>query len=271
MVTISGRVTLPTGAWIPVTGSPAFTSTLIGSDAPVNLTRLPGTAYYRVFNGPGKGLSVALGGLPAGVKPHVSFKDPPAAAFVKPFLDALTRPIWLTYNHEPEGDMAVADYKARWVTLGAIVNAHPKHGLVTLCEVYTGYAQRYRTKTGPDGKPTTWDTMWSGVATAIGMDFEVDKQWTGYPTYPDPAKFFAPLVNAGKTLGVPILIPELGWPQIPSDTTGAGLAAWYTTVVKYLRSVGCAAVAAYDSIGSTGNYVLAGPALAAWKIASASQ
>lgn len=269
MVTITGTVTLANGTRVTATGTRPVASTLLGSDAPVNLTRLPGTAYYRVYNPPGKGLSVAFASLPAQVKPHVSFKDVPATSFVTPFLDALRRPIWLTYNHEPEGDMSIVDYKARWAILAAIVAAHPNAHLVTLCEVYTRYAQCHG-KTGPDGKQASWQNMWTGTAAAIGFDCEIDRLVPGYPTYPDPALFFAPLVAAGQKLEVPILVPELGWPQMPADTDGTALAAWYTACARYLRSVGCAAVAAYDCLGSTSDYRLTGPALAAWKTASAS-
>jgi hypothetical protein len=208
--------------YTPAPPPPVKPKILVGTDAlPVNLTRMPHAAYTRIYNGPGHGLSASLANVPAQVKPHVSFKDAATAAIVNPFLDKLTREIFLTKNHEPEGDLPVLDYQSGWHQLAALVTAHPNGHLVDLVEVFTLYAQVHG-KTGPDGKGTRAEDMWSGAASMVGVDVYQEHSDTSYrPLRVLAARAF----EIAKNLGVPLMFPEFGRQPIVGDSGhGAGLA-----------------------------------------------
>jgi hypothetical protein len=242
---------------------------LVGSDrSPIDTGVYPALAYTRIYTPAGKGIR-SLAGVPAGVVPHVSFKDQPTQILVNGWLNTVTRPVILEWHHEPEGDMTIAAYRAGVTLLLQLVRAHPNGRLVKVAQTFTRYAQVHG-KTGPDNLVASVKAMWCG-ADLLGFDCEVDHTIAGYP---DPKPFFALLVATAAALGVPCIVPELGQPLDPADVDGVLLAAWYTAVVAYLRSVGCYAVAAYDTPqppASTGNYLLTGKPLAAWQAAVASQ
>lgn len=244
-------------------------ATLVGSDrSPIDMAVYPNLAYTRLYTQPGKGIR-SLAGVPAGVVAHVSFKDQPTPVLVNGWLNTVTRPAILEWHHEPEGDMTIAAYRAGVTLLLQLVRAHPNGHLVKVAQTFTRYAQVHG-KTGPDNLVASVKAMWCG-ADLLGFDCEVDHTIAGYP---DPKPFFAQLVSLAAALGVPCIVPELGQPLDPADVDGVLLAAWYTAVVAYLRSVHCYAVAAYDTPqppASTGNYLLVGKALAAWQAATASQ
>lgn len=252
-----GSSTTVTVAWTPPPAPPAM---LVGSDhKPVDLTRYPRLAYTRLFGSLGKGIP-SVASLPKGVTPHVSFKDQPTATLVQPWLDALDRPAYLTWHHEPEGDMTPDAYRAGWAALAALTRSHPN---VVLVEVFTLYAQTH-------GK-TPWDQLWSGQAQAIAFDcYNTVVAKTGYP---DPAPFFHPLTDAAASLGVAFLVPELGTRLALDDTAGYGAATWYQDCAAYLRRQRvCRAVAVWDQMGANSvDWTLSGKPLAAWQQVVASQ
>lgn len=239
------------------------TPTLIGSDRdPIDMAVYPDLGYTRVYSPAGRGIK-SIATVPAGVVPHVSFKDTPTASLVNNWLANLNRPVILEWHHEPEGDMTIAAYRAGVTLLLQLVRAHKNGHYVRVAQTFTRYAQVHG-KTGPDNLVASWKAMWCG-ADLIGFDCEVDRAFTA-SGYPDPKAFFAPLVAAAAALGVPFIVPELGWPLDPKDTDGTGLAAWCTACVAELRRVGCYAFAFYDTPqppASTGNYLLTGKALVA--------
>jgi len=232
---------------------------LVGSDhKPVDLTRYPALAYTRLFGAVGKGIP-SVASLPEQVTPHVSFKDQPTAALLGPWLVALDRDVYLTWHHEPEGDLTPDAYRTGWAALNKLAGGMPH---VTLAEVFTLYAQTH-------GK-APWDQLWSGRADAIGFDcYNTVVAKTGYP---DPAAFFALPVAAATKLGVPLLIPELGTRLALDDTAGYGAAAWYRDCAAYLRGQGCRAVAAWDQPGANAvDWTLTGKPLTAWQTVVAGQ
>lgn len=244
------------------------TATLFGVDGePLDTASYPRTLYCREYNRPGRGIKPLA--APASVTlPHPSFHDLPTAALVNPWLDRLHRPVIFEHGHEPEGDTTTDIYRGAVQRLLDLVAAHPNGHLVTVAQTFTRYAQVHG-KNMTDGKPATWQNLWVEGSGLIGFDCEVDSSIHGYP---DPAAFFAPAVTASQQLGVPFIIPELGWPLQATDTDGTGLAAWYVACAAYLRSTGrCAAVAAFNLLGTTGDYRLTGPAKAAWQTVVASQ
>jgi hypothetical protein len=228
-------------------------SPLAGESAAAAFTRvgklLPGSTFTRIYNGPGDGFtksSWAPGGpiaaLPANATPAISIKDTPTAAIMNPALAAATRPWFLIVHHEPEGDLPVSQFKADQAAADALIAAHPNGHLCTRVEDYTQYEQVHNNKPG-----YSIAAMYSG-ATILALDCYRDSTVSGTTSYPDPATFFAPLVNAAKTLvakdGKPprIAVPELGGTLIAGDT-GTKRATWITACIAYLRSVGCIAVA----------------------------
>lgn len=266
-ITVTGHITLPTGVIVPATGTaPLKAGTMFGSDrSPITsaMSTFPKLAYTRVYCGPGKGIKLPTG-VPANVLMHMSFKDTPAPTFVNPALDLVTCPQIWEFHHEFEGDMPIVDYRSGVTALTNMVRAHKNGHWIKIAQTFTRYAQVHG-KVGPDGLPATWQAAFVPTTDLIGFDCEIDKLYPGYPVYPDPAVFFSGLITASKTLGKPFIIPELGWPRMPFDANGTQLAAWYVKVANYLRSQECYAVAAYDTNGSTANYILVSPELAAWQ------
>lgn len=246
--------------WDP---APAVPPMLVGSNRkPLDLTRYPKLAYMRLFGAVGKGIPSVVG-LPAGVTPHVSFKDQPTVALVDPWLAALDRDVYLTWHHEPEGDLTPDAYHAGWAALSALVDGAPGSSpRVTLVEVFTLYAQTH-------GK-TPWTDLWSGKADMIAFDsYNTVVAKTDYPA---PTDFFRLPCTAAHNAGVPLLIPELGTRLALDDTAGYGAAAWYRDCADYLRGQGCRAVAAWDQMGANAvDWTLVGKPLAAWQAVVAGQ
>ena len=256
-------LTNPDGSTITVAYEPPppVPPMLVGSDRkPIDLTRYPKLAYTRLFGAVGKGIP-SVASVPAQVTPHVSFKDAPTGALLDPWLASLDRDVYLTWHHEPEGDMTPDAYQAGWHALGAIIGEANPH--VTLVEIFTLYAQTH-------GK-TPWRQLWSGEADAFGLDcYNTVVAKTGYP---DPAAFFAVATDAmaGMT-DMQLLIPELGTRLALDDTAGYGAAAWYSDCAEYLRAQGCRAVAVWDQMGANSvDWTLTGRPLAAWQDVVAGQ
>lgn len=208
---------------------------------------VPGATYVRVYDQPGRQFTQApwgtgaLAAMPTGATPHISTKDTPDPGATNVELAAATKPWFWTIHHEPEGDLPVAQFKADQAAADALIAAHPNGHLCTRAEVYTGYEQIHNNKPG-----YSVAAMYSG-AKILGFDMYRDPSVNGTTSYPDPAAFFAPLVNAAKTLvamdGKPprIMVPEFGGTLIAGDT-GAKRAAWILACFAYLRSIGCVAV-----------------------------
>ena len=243
----------------------ATTSMKVGSDAkPVDLVKYPRLAYTRVFAALGKGIP-SIADVPLQVLPHVSFKDPPTATVVNAWLATISRPVYLTYHHEPEGDLSPTDYRAGWATLAKLVQAHHNGHFVTLVEIFTRYAQVHGKQT-PWG-PATWQNLWSGHASMMGWDCYLEST---AKSFLPPATFFAGLLDAAKLCAVPYIVPELGSLPMSFDPDGSKEAAWLTACATYLKANGCRIVSAWDNPAG-GNYVLTGKPLAAWQKIVATQ
>jgi hypothetical protein len=141
---------------------------LIGSDRdPIDMAVYPGLGYTRVYSPAARGIK-SIATVPAGVVPHVSFKDTPTASLVNNWLANLNRPVILEWHHEPEGDITIAAYRAGVTLLLQLVRAHKNGHFVKVAQTFTRYAQVHG-KTGPDNLAATWKAMWCG-ADLIGFD-----------------------------------------------------------------------------------------------------
>lgn len=224
------------------------------TDYPSHFSAFPKTALCRVFGGVGSGIPPWSGDklsvLPMSIIPHVSFKDwQDDCAAVKRWLDqmppsSVLRQVWLTYQHEPEGDMTPQEYRRRWAVLAAAVAAHPNAARVILVPIQT---LQWTVNTAADkgqGDPFTW---WAGVGHAAGMDCYVDS-WAS--AYPDPARFIAPAVRLAAGVGRPLVVPELGVIRLKGDESGVRRAAWIRAVCQALRLAGCEAVSWWCAPGA---------------------
>lgn len=277
---VSGSIWLPTGEKLTASGSTTVSSPmLVGVDtsqtgtASVDVANLathvslyPGcVGPTRIFASAGKGLpswtSGTLGAVPASWIPHVSFKDFPTQSAFTAWLTAMPtrwRECWITYHHEPEGDLPAATFKAQWQQLLAWAATHANRGRVKMIPILTWYAQV--------NKGYHWQDFWPGAgADAFG--------WDAYPAgksnWLPPDQLFALPLQACATAGVPLVVPELGVvvpsPPTPSDFQARAL--WITSSVDYLRTHGCRGVAWWCGTGSQGSFHLdADPAgLAAYR------
>jgi hypothetical protein len=263
---VSGSVWLPTGQRLQASGTTTVQPPmLVGVDNPdvaATVKAFPGVRIIRVFGSPGKGIpawsSTQMKACVAnGVLPHVSFKDAPTAALVNPWMDAIPAgvKVWLTWHHEPEGDLPPADYAAAWATLAQLVAAHPKHGQVTTVGILTYYAETHGK--GP------WQTWVTGHEQMLGMDMYV----TIGSALPTSVAFFAILDQIAAVTGKPVCVPELG-----AQPTTAGYAAWLTSCLAYGRQRGYRAMSVWNTMGTNGvNYSLSGAALTDWQQGVAAQ
>jgi len=254
----------------------------------IALQTYPQVGTSRVFGAPGKGIpgwtSTAVNLLrKAGVIPWLSFKDwandTTATAAINIWLDTMPTDVpqaWLTYHHEPEGDLLSREYRRRWTLLAKTVRYHDNAERVKLVPIHTLYPSRHKASDRYSTDWTDWIGVWQQwapqdaagryIGDYIGWDCYLE---TTAAQYEPPEQFFAIPIGAAHQLGATLVVPELGSLRIGSDTTGAGRAAWITGCVDYLASRNVAAVNWWHSTGSAGqDYRLIDTASAdAWKAA----
>jgi hypothetical protein len=258
MVTFSGAVTLPNGTVVPASGTAIVRPRmLVGVDTPGTAAALtshkslfPGlTGPTRLFSKEGAGLppwTGVLASVPATWIPHPSFKDMPTKTAFLAWLSAAPstwRQIWVTYHHEPEGDLDAATYRANWQLLWQWAAGHPRRSLFKLVPIHTLYWSRHK---------GDWHQWWPGVGDYMGWDC-YDEQ----ARYEDPASFFALPFSAAAEAGVPLIVSELG-AILPLKADGTrdtsrspARAAWITACVAYLRRNGCRSVAWWCAPGTS--------------------
>jgi hypothetical protein len=252
---------------------------LVGVNLPpanlaTRLPRYPGAAVCRVFGAAGQGIPAWTDRrihtlLAAGVIPHVSFKDwaddTHARAAVWAWLDGLPVPTvhgrdvaWLTYHHEPEGDLAAQEYRRRWFVLAEVLYAHPHGDAVRLVPIQT--LQWTTNPAKGNGDPTIF---YAGVGMP-GMDCYADS-WRA--TYPDPVRFVAPALRLAAASGGSLVVPELGAMRLVTDATGNGRADWIRAVCGLLIRGGCVAVSWWDTTDRKGKSFLLDdePSYQAWR------
>ena len=260
-----GQVTVMTGPlqladWVP----PKLT---IGSDRdPIDKTvyvKLGGTRRYSPTDMPN------LSTVPVETYPVCSWKNITDPVKFNTWASGRKRAI--TRLHEMDRDPSKGGLTpAQWIeedsALEDLMMAHPNHDALTLMDIYTGYVSR--------NKPErSWDLYWRPGKTpgkkTMGFDLEVDR--TAFPKgYPAVDKFLEVALYAFRDADVAGWLTEFGWPQdMTADPDGSHIAAWYQDAVEYIREQTIARVAgvfAYDyAKGSTGNYLLTGPALRYWQ------
>lgn len=256
------------------------------ADIPATLAAYPGMTSCRVFAGPGEGIPAwtdpAMAALrKAGVTAWPSFKDWPSDAralpMVNTWLDTLpsdVAQVWLTYHHEPEGDLDADLYRARWIRLGRAVRAHRFRDRVRLVPIHTLYPARH--KIGDQFSPyaTAWVAgdwhRWSPtdqgryVGDYMGWDCYLESTARAYEP---PHTFLAIPTGSAMCLGVPLVVPELGALRLAGDESGTGRAEWIDACLAHLRRHGAVTVNWWNALGSAGqDYRLTdAPSAAAWR------
>ena len=204
-----------------------------GPDTAATVKAFPGIRYMRDFgkdtgdpdslpelppHGAGKWLA-----KPPGCLLHVSWKDDPEQ--LGPWLDGLAEDIYLTWWHEPMGDMDPAAYRTAGERVAHIIAAHPngrrvlRHG-----PIVTRYWLASK-----GGDPLDW---WYPGASMYGVDVYNDSK----VRYREPDELFGiPFAIIRRILpGVPLVVPEFGLALIDGDT-GAGRAAVMARHADWLR------------------------------------
>lgn len=171
---------------------------------------------------------------PADCIVHVSWKDD--VAELATWLNGLRRPIYLTWHHEPMGDVAPATYRSTAARVAQIVAAHPKRHLVL---GHGPIVTRYWLDEG-GGNPADW---WYPGATHYGIDC-YSRDTTAYWS---PARMFGTAFAKVRT-NVPkarLLVPEYGLMRTTADTTGAGRAKAIREHLAWLKQQPDVDAAAY--------------------------
>ena len=258
-------------------------------ELPAALAAFPGSASCRVFGGPGKGIpswtSAPMSTLrKAGVLAWPSFKDwatdPETVTKINTWLDTLPDDVpetWLTYHHEPEGDFASKEYRRRWVILAKTVRAHRNASRVKLVPIHLWWPSRYKMW---DRYHTDW-TQWIGIwqqwapTRSDGSYLGDYMGWDCYlpvnsTVYEPPEVFFRTPIGAAHTMGVPLVIPELGAINGPGDAAGTRRAQWIADCIAYLRQQNVLAVNWWQATGTAGHDYRLDPAGSrVWKDATA--
>lgn len=223
-VTVEQQVTVRERLRFGMTGMP-------GQPTNTMLSAFGGIRYMRDFGKDGSDTD-SLPELPAhgvgkmaapdGCLLHVSWKDD--VENLAAWLDGLTRPIYLTWWHEPHGDMSPDTYRRNTSRMVQILDAHPNRRLV----LHHGPIVTRWWLDQKGGDPADW---WYEGATMYGVDCYNDAT----SRYRPAVEMFGTAARIARERGVPWLVPEYGIERITSDTTGAGRAATIREHVSWLR------------------------------------
>lgn len=231
------------------------------------LPQLPTPWFSRVFHPAGAGLPVwggpAINGLPTATIRHISFKDRVAPAIISMFLDSIPASVdqvWLTWHHE--GDINWADdvpgYAGYWKLLRKTVDAHPYRPRVTLVNVHTQYASRYK-RQAMDWRrfmlPDCADVdSWDCYRTETPDVYEAPETLLGLP------------LTARQEFGVRTHITEYGTHPTSWDKDGTAQATWYRESCQVMAAAGVEAVGFWCNIDGKREYRPTKPAvLEAWR------
>lgn len=209
----------------------------VGMDAPngsewtAAVSNFPGVAYSRDFGSPTNLTAVGTGkwaALPAGAIMHVSWKGD--VTTLGAWMNTLTQPVYVTWYHEPMGDVTPATYRATAGQITGIVNGHAKKNLIL---GHGPIVTRYWLDEG-GGNPTDWG--YPGM-THYGIDCYMNAPTAS--AYYDTTKMFATVFNKVRAAypGIRLLVPEYGIAKLNTDTAGTGRAAAIRSHIRYLRTL----------------------------------
>jgi hypothetical protein len=178
------------------------------------------------------------------------------------FRDAPNKtPVWWTYWHEPEDDIASGDlsasrYRQAWRHINAIARQTGTPNLHPTLILMAWTAQSGSGRSIRDYYPGSFIDV-------IG--------WDGYNPpgahgYASPRRMFAAGAAKSKRFGARFAIPELGSVLVPGDD-GSRRASWLVNVAKYAASRNAAFVTYWDAKIPNENYQLRDlPSRSAWHL-----
>lgn len=258
----------------PVSVDYTVTSLLAGMDAPngaefrAAVSQYPGMRYFREFgaDGPDTDTLPELPSLttgkfveaPASAIPHVSWKDD--VEQLSTWLDGLKRSIYLTWHHEPMGDVIPATYRSTAARVTQILAGHPnRRWILGHGPIVTRYWLDEKA-----GNPLDW---WYDGATIYGIDCYQDTP--SGAAYWGTTKMFGTVFNKVRYAipGVRLLVPEYGITRLTSDTTGTGRAQAIRDHMAWLRLQQDVEAVAYFNSSLFPNYQIASasPEGQAWR------
>ncbi|MEU4367568.1 glycosyl hydrolase [Micromonospora chersina] len=240
-VTLTARVRDAAGHVTTTSGTVAV-PTLVGVDAPTGgewttaMTTFPGVGYWREFgsDGPDADALPELPSLnagkfltaPASSIPHVSWKDD--VEQLSSWLDGVNRSIYLTWYHEPMGDVTPATYRATAVRVSQIVAAHRNRRYVL---GHGPIVTRWWLDEG-GGNPADW--AYPGMS-HYGVDAYQDTPAAS--SYWAVAKMFGVAFAKIRTAypGVRLWVPEYGITKLTADSAGTGRAQAIREQITWLK------------------------------------
>ncbi|MEU0078584.1 glycosyl hydrolase [Micromonospora tulbaghiae] len=210
---------------------------LVGVDSPVGaewtntLAQYPGIVYTRDFGSGSPTNLTAFGAgkfaaLPPNAIMHCSWKG--NVEQLSTWMNTLNQRIYLTWYHEPMGDVDPASYRATATRMAQIIAAHPRrkwvlgHG-----PIVTRYWLDERA-----GNPADW--AYPGM-THYGIDCYQDTPTAS--SYWPASRMFGVTFDKVRAAypGIRLWVPEYGITRLNSDTSGAGRAAAIRDHLAWLR------------------------------------
>jgi hypothetical protein len=239
------ELTASSGATVPLLGSSVLSQPDLATDT-ADFGRMPIVrVYYPGLPSPNAWTT----GLPEANHSAVivSFKALPTTilsgaddAALRHFFNSAPsgHPIYYSYYHEPEDNIAagqfrLADYKAAWARVASIANAahNPSlHSTLILMSWDLVIASHRHWKDYLPG---------GGIISTLGWDaYPVGSATNVHPQLTPPDGFMGPAIAASKSVGLPYGFPEFGL------STPQGRPGWLATVGNYIMKSG-ALFAAY--------------------------
>lgn len=224
----------------------------------------PGIAYTREFGKDADGdklpdlAPIGAAGtkwpyMPAGATAHVSWKDD--VHQLPRWLDALDRPVLLTWYHEPMGDVTPTAYRATAARVTDYVASHVNGRFVM---GHGPIITRYWMEEGK-GNPADW--AYPGM-THFGVDCYSQDRAAYWPA----ERMFACLDRVAALFPeVRLLVPELGIVQTTTDKSDEGRAATLREYAQHLRRRGDVDAVGYFHSDAYPQYKLSGASADAWR------
>ncbi|MCW3815055.1 hypothetical protein ONA91_11370 [Micromonospora sp. DR5-3] len=185
---------------------------------------------------------------------HVSWKD--SVEQLSTWLNGLARPVYLTWYHEPMGDVTPATYRTTGTRLSQIVAAHPNRKWVL---GHGPIVTRYWLDEG-GGNPTDWG--YPGM-THYGVDCYSRDTATYWPA----SRIFGTAFGKVRAAypGVRLLVPEYGLVRTTADKTGTGRAQAMKDHVTWLRQQAYVDAVAYWNNWAEFQLAYPSPEATAWR------
>ncbi|HEY1486740.1 MAG TPA: hypothetical protein VGF84_11605 [Micromonosporaceae bacterium] len=174
-----------------------------------------------------------------------------------------TNPIYWSYWHEPEDDIAngsftATAYKQAWTRIAGLARQanNPKLFATLILMGWTVNPASHR----------NWTDYYAGnsVIDVIGWDVYNSKQAKGL--YSTASSLLDPVIAASDSVGKPWGVAEMGSIKVPSDSSGSGRADWLSSMISYMRQHD-ALWSTYFNVdwGSDDYRLLDAPSRAVWK------